>query len=109
MLYANNKDADQPVHLRSLISIFVIRCLDTMMPLVSISEISSLYLVPVAAQTSLCPTWSETLEDMFSRDVDQLISGCYEGHSRKEPRRDKTNKLSVRPAKTQISLGICPV
>ena len=26
-----------------------------------------------------------------------------------EPRLDKTNKVSVRPAKTQISLGICPV
>ena len=26
-----------------------------------------------------------------------------------EPPRDKTNKMSVRPAKTQISLGICPV
>ena len=26
-----------------------------------------------------------------------------------EPRHDKTNNLSVRPAKTQISLGIRPV
>ena len=26
-----------------------------------------------------------------------------------EPPRDKTNKMTVRPAKTQISLGICPV
>ena len=26
-----------------------------------------------------------------------------------EPRHDKTNKVSVRPAKTQISLGIHPV
>ena len=26
-----------------------------------------------------------------------------------EPRHDKTNKISVRPAKTQISLGIRPV
>ena len=26
-----------------------------------------------------------------------------------EPRRDKTNKMSGHPAKTQISLGICPV
>ena len=40
--YANNKDADQPVHPRSLISVFVIRCLDSMMPLVSIFESSSL-------------------------------------------------------------------
>ena len=40
--YANNKDADQPARPRSLISVFVIRCLDSIMPLVSISEISSL-------------------------------------------------------------------
>ena len=26
-----------------------------------------------------------------------------------EPRHDKTNKMSVRPAKTQISLAICPI
>ena len=26
-----------------------------------------------------------------------------------EPQHDKTNKVSVRSAKTQISLGICPV
>ena len=26
-----------------------------------------------------------------------------------EPRHDKTNKMAVRPAKSQISLGICPV
>ena len=26
-----------------------------------------------------------------------------------EPQHDKTNKVSVRPAKTQISLGVCPV
>ena len=26
-----------------------------------------------------------------------------------EPRHDKTNKMNVRPAKTQISLGIRPV
>ena len=42
MTYANNKGADQPAHPRSLISTFVVRCLDSIMPLVSISEISRL-------------------------------------------------------------------
>ena len=42
MLYANNKGADQPAHSRSLISAFVVRCLDSLIPLVSISKISSL-------------------------------------------------------------------
>ena len=39
--YANNKGADQPAHPRSLISTFVFRCLDSIIPLVSKSEISS--------------------------------------------------------------------
>ena len=30
-------------------------------------------------------------------------------HDRNEPPHDKTNKMDVRPAKTQISLGIRPV
>ena len=37
--YANNKGADQPAHLSSLISAFVVRCLDSIISLVSISEI----------------------------------------------------------------------
>ena len=56
MPYANNKGADQLVHLRSLISIFVVRCLDSIIPQVSVSEISSLYLASVAVQAGLCLT-----------------------------------------------------
>ena len=44
------------------------RCLDGIIPLVSISEISSLYLASVAAQAGLSVTWSENPEDRFSRD-----------------------------------------
>ena len=40
--YANNKGADQPAHPRCLISPFVVRCLDSMIPLVSITKISRL-------------------------------------------------------------------
>ena len=40
MPYANNKGADQPARPRSLISTFVVRCLDSIIPLVYISEIS---------------------------------------------------------------------
>ena len=42
MLYANNKGADQPAHPRSLISAFVVRCLDSIISLDSIVEISRL-------------------------------------------------------------------
>ena len=40
MPYANKKGADQPAHPRSLISTFVVRYQDRMIPLVYISEIS---------------------------------------------------------------------
>ena len=73
--YANNKGADQPSHPRSLISTFVGHCLDRIMPPVSISEISSLYLASVAAQAGLCLNWSQIPKTGF------LMSGsilrCY--------------------------------
>ena len=72
MPYANNKGADQPAHPRSLISTFVVRYLDSIIPLVSISETSRLLLVAVAEQTGLSHTWSKISEDTFSRDVAQL-------------------------------------
>ena len=56
MQYANNKGADQPAHSRRLNSAFVVHCLDSIIPLVSISEISSLYLASVTAQAGLCLT-----------------------------------------------------
>ena len=36
-------------------------------------------------------------------------SRTYRGENALEPPHDKPNKMTVRPAKTQISLGICPV
>ena len=42
MSYANNKGADQTAHSRSLISAFVVRCLDSIISLDSIAEISRL-------------------------------------------------------------------
>ena len=39
MPYANNKGADQPAHTRSLISAFVVRCLDSIIPLLAKSKI----------------------------------------------------------------------
>ena len=72
MPYANNKGADQPAPPRSLISTFVVRCLDSIVPLVSISEISSLYLASVAVQAGLCLTRSQTPKTGFL--VTRLIS-----------------------------------
>ena len=42
MSYANNKGADQTAHPRSLISAFVVRCLDSIISLDFIAEISRL-------------------------------------------------------------------
>ena len=65
MSYVNNKGADQPAHPRSLISAFVVRCLEF---LVSVTKISSLMLASVAEQASLSLPLSETPEDTFSHD-----------------------------------------
>ena len=62
---ANNKGADQPAHLRNLNSTFIVCCLDSMIPLVSISEIASFYLASVAVQASLCLTCSQTPKTGF--------------------------------------------
>ena len=40
--YANNEDADQPAHPRSLISTFVVHCLDSIIPILAKSKLSRL-------------------------------------------------------------------
>ena len=62
---ANNKGTDQPAHLCSLISIFVIHCPDSIIPPFSISKISSLQLVTVAAQAGLSLSSSRTPKTCF--------------------------------------------
>ena len=65
MSYANNKGADQPAHSRSLISAFIVRCLDSIISLDSIAEISRLQLASVAAHAGLCLARSETPKTRF--------------------------------------------
>ena len=69
MSYANNKGADQTAHSRSLISAFVVCCLDSIISIDSIAGISRLYLASVAAQAGLSLAWSEISEDTFYRVV----------------------------------------
>ena len=78
MPYANNKGADQPAHPCSLISAFIVHCLDSIIHVsqVSISKFSSLMLASVAEQASLSLTWSETPEDTFSHDEVQMF--CFQ-------------------------------
>ena len=80
MPYANNKGADQPANPRSLISAFVVHCLDSIIHLVSISKLSSLYLASVAVQAGLCQPWSQTLKTSFL--VTKLFSSYNGDHGR---------------------------
>ena len=60
-------------HPRSLISTFVVRCLDSMICILALSKVSRLSLVSVAEQAGLNLTWSKIPEDTFSRDVAHLM------------------------------------
>ena len=62
--YANNQGADQPAR-SSLISTFVVRCLDSIIPQVFISEISSINLASVAAHAGWNLPWSQTPKTGF--------------------------------------------
>ena len=72
MSYANNKGADQPAHPRSLISTFIVRCLD-MICILAISKVARFQLACVAEQAGLNLTWSKIPEDTFSHDMAHLI------------------------------------
>ena len=61
--FVNNKGADQPAHPRGLISTFVVRCLDSIIPLLPISEISGRFESTLVANP----------EDRFSHDVAHMI------------------------------------
>ena len=56
----------------SLTSAFIFRCLDSIISLDSIAELSRLQLASVAAQAGLCLARSETPEDTFCRVVAHL-------------------------------------
>ena len=66
MLYANNTPADEPAHMRSLFSIIVVRCLDSIILILAKSNISRLSQASVAEQVSLSLNWSDTLKTGFS-------------------------------------------
>ena len=61
--------------MRSLISAFAVHCLDSIISLVSLSEISSFYLISMTAQTGLS-TLVTNPKDRFSRDEAHLFSNC---------------------------------
>ena len=48
-------------------------------------------------------------EDSYPLTHSYPVKDLFKKNNTFEPRHDKTNKMSVRPVKTQISLGIRPV
>ena len=87
MAYANNKGADQPVHLHSLISAFVVCCQDSIIPILAKSKTLGLKLAFVAEQVGLSLIWSQTPEDRFSHD---------EAHFKDAKMCDKTTLFKVK-------------
>ena len=59
------KGANQPAHPLSLISAFIICCFDSIIPLVSISEISGIYLDSEDEQAGLSLTWPQAPKTGF--------------------------------------------
>ena len=111
MSFANNKGADQPAHPRSLISAFVVRWLDSVMSLVSVTKISSLILASVAEQASLSLTWSETLEDTFSHNEANMFLNYMYTHSAVSENENYLCKKGIKYKEdqlhTRIAYNIC--
>ena len=77
-----------------MITAFVVRCLDSTIPLPAIVEISRPKLVSVAEQAGLSLNWSQTPKAGFV--VTWLIY---------EPPHDKTNKMTCAPSKDSDQPG----
>ena len=115
MPYANNKGTDQPVHSHSDQHLCCSLPIDSIMSLISILAISCPKLGSIAEQAGLNLTWSQTPKKRFSRDETHTHSWLSVMDSSTLANwvpwtaTLKPTKWNVRPAKTQISLGICPV
>ena len=82
-----NKDADQLRGNREADHRLCFRYIDSTIPLLSKSEIASLYSSSVAVQPSLCRTWSETpktgfLTTRLKYQSDKTTTKCAYNHSR---------------------------
>ena len=108
MPFANNKGADQPAHPRSL-SAFVVRCLDSIISVLAITEISRLLLVSVVEQAGLSLNWSQTPKTGFLMMRLKCDAWCNSSPEQQvlvlyEPRHEKTCLWGFRPGKTQTGL-----
>ena len=81
-------------HPRSLISTFVVHCLDCIIPLVSILAISRVCLASVAEQTGLSLTWSKIPKTGFV--VTRLLFHKLDTISRRRPKLESESLLNGR-------------
>ena len=86
-----------------MISAFVVRCLDSIIPILAIAEISRPKLVSAAEQAGLSLNGSQAPKTGF------LVAWFTHMSWFTRRRMTKQTNWHVRPAKTQISLGIRPV
>ena len=93
MSYANNKGADQPAHLRSVISTFVVHCLDSMIGILALATVWRLQPVSEVEQAGLSLTWSKIPEDTFSRDVAHMINDTHMDKRLKRHQRSQKDVL----------------
>ena len=114
---APSEDSDQPGHPPSLIRVFV-RLMGSQGPKLSSCGQRRLWSDWADAQADLSLCWVHThfVGFVMSRRNSHVVhSWCLNfviemrGWLECELSHDKTNKMIVRPAKTQISLSICPV
>ena len=67
------------ISLRSLISAFLVRYLDCIIPILSISKVPRLSLACVAEQAGLSLTWSHTSRERFSHDWTHMVMPKFRG------------------------------
>ena len=70
MPYANNKGAVKPVHRSSLISAFVVYCMEIVIP---VSKILWFLQASVTEQASMSLTWSYNYESSFCYDMAKIL------------------------------------
>ena len=107
LCYMRTTKAQISLHIRAVwISAIVVLCLCSIISLVSISEISSLYPASMAAQAGLCLTWSQFLRTGFL--VARLKWCYYTVCKQHEPQHDKTNNVACVPSKDSDQPGHLP-
>ena len=106
MTYAPSEDSDQPEHPLSLIRVSAVRMKDSWVLNYPLFAQQRLWLVLVDAQADLSLRWVLMSFCWFCRTAAKIGYLLYVNMSRLMTKRTKWH---VRPAKTQISLGIRPV